>query len=145
MKLLCGPRLLVISSCLSSPLCFCPTHENANVVKDSLLTTNSLQGGEFKYSEMGFGEDLWCPQAHAAVMQLLDSELHLMEVMKKWMAQRAKSERDFSVQLHYMAAMVEKLDRSQHSAGLDYISQLNKVRSYTQQCPECVTSIYLKL
>uniref|UniRef100_A0A665TAY6 Tyrosine-protein kinase n=1 Tax=Echeneis naucrates TaxID=173247 RepID=A0A665TAY6_ECHNA len=52
---------------------------------------------------MGFEDDLWCPQAHAAVMRLLDSELHLMEVMKKWMAQRAKSEREFAVQLHHMA------------------------------------------
>ncbi|XP_039991096.1 tyrosine-protein kinase Fes/Fps isoform X2 [Xiphias gladius] len=75
---------------------------------------------------MGFGEDLWCPQAHAAVMRLLDSELHLMEVMKKWMGQRAKSEREFSVQLHHMANMAEKLDRPQPGAGLDYISQLNK-------------------
>ncbi|XP_073319877.1 tyrosine-protein kinase Fes/Fps [Pagrus major] len=75
---------------------------------------------------MGFGEDLWCPQAHTAVMRLLDSELHLMEVMKKWMGQRAKSEREFSVQLHHMAAIVEKLDRPQLGAGLDYISQLNK-------------------
>lgn len=130
-------RLLVISSFLSSPLYFCSTHENTNVVKDLLLTTNSWQGGEFKYSEMGFGEDLWCPQAHAAVMRLLDSELHLMEVMKKWMGQRAKSEREFSVQLHYMAAMVEKLDRSQHGAGLDYISQLNKVRTYTTMPRVC--------
>ncbi|KAM3625061.1 uncharacterized protein V6R79_006407 [Siganus canaliculatus] len=75
---------------------------------------------------MGFGEDLWCPQAHVAVMRLLDSELHLMEVMKKWMSQRAKSEREFSVQLHHMAVLVEKLDRPQLGAGLDYISQLNK-------------------
>ncbi|XP_044059106.1 tyrosine-protein kinase Fes/Fps isoform X2 [Siniperca chuatsi] len=75
---------------------------------------------------MGFGEDLRCPQAHTAVMRLLDSELHLMEVMKKWMGQRAKSEREFSVQLHHMAAIVEKLDQPQLGAGLDYISQLNK-------------------
>ncbi|XP_070712279.1 tyrosine-protein kinase Fes/Fps isoform X1 [Pempheris klunzingeri] len=75
---------------------------------------------------MGFGEDLRCPQAHAAVMRLLDSELHLMEVMKKWMGQRAKSEREFSVQLHHMAAMVEKLDRPQPGAGLDYISLLHQ-------------------
>ncbi|XP_054468458.1 tyrosine-protein kinase Fes/Fps [Anoplopoma fimbria] len=75
---------------------------------------------------MGFGEDLRCPQAHAAVIRLLDSELHLMEVMKKWMGHRAKSEREFSVQLHHMAAMAEKLDRPQPGAGQDYISQLNK-------------------
>ncbi|MED6279295.1 hypothetical protein CHARACLAT_032968 [Characodon lateralis] len=75
---------------------------------------------------MGFGEDLRCPQAHAAVIRLLDSELHLMEVMKKWMGQRAKSEREFSVQLHQMTAIAEKMDRPQTSSGLDYISQLNK-------------------
>ncbi|XP_063737560.1 tyrosine-protein kinase Fes/Fps isoform X2 [Eleginops maclovinus] len=75
---------------------------------------------------MGFGEDLRCPQAHAAVMRLLDSELHLMEVMKKWMGQRAKSEREFSVQMHHMAGMAEKLERPQPGAGQDYISQLNK-------------------
>ncbi|RVE74533.1 hypothetical protein OJAV_G00023510 [Oryzias javanicus] len=75
---------------------------------------------------MGFGEDLWCPQAHTAVMGLLDSELHLMEVMKRWMGQRAKSEREFSVQLHSMTALVEKMDRPQNIAGQDYISQLNK-------------------
>nr|XP_019954237.1 PREDICTED: tyrosine-protein kinase Fes/Fps-like [Paralichthys olivaceus] len=75
---------------------------------------------------MAFGDDLRCPQAHAAVMRLLDSELHLMEVMKKWMGQRAKSEREFSVQLHHMTAMVEKLERPQLGAGQDYISQLNK-------------------
>ncbi|XP_068430786.1 tyrosine-protein kinase Fes/Fps [Clinocottus analis] len=75
---------------------------------------------------MSFAEDLRCPQAHAAVIRLLDSELHLMEVMKKWMGHRAKSEREFSVQLHQMAAMAEKLDRPQPGAGQDYISQLNK-------------------
>lgn len=79
---------------------------------------------------MGFGEDLRCPQAHTAVMRLLDSELHLMEVMKKWMGQRAKSDREFSVQLHHMAAIADKLERPQLGAGLEYISQLNKVSAY---------------
>ncbi|KAM6979602.1 tyrosine-protein kinase Fes/Fps [Aplochiton taeniatus] len=75
---------------------------------------------------MGFTEDLWCPQAHAALMRLQDSELRLMEVMKKWMGQRAKSDREFSVQLHQMAAMVERMGGPQAGGGLDYISQLNK-------------------
>ncbi|XP_029001196.1 tyrosine-protein kinase Fes/Fps isoform X1 [Betta splendens] len=75
---------------------------------------------------MGFGEDLTCPQAHAALLRLLDSELHLMEVMKKWMGQRAKSEREFSAQLHHMAAIADKLDRPPPGAGADYISQLHK-------------------
>ncbi|KAL7866795.1 hypothetical protein AOLI_G00146090 [Acnodon oligacanthus] len=75
---------------------------------------------------MGFGEDLWCHQGHVALLRLQDSELRLMEVMKKWMTQRAKSDREFSVQLHQMAAMVEKLEGPQPGGGLDYISQLNK-------------------
>uniref|UniRef100_A0A672QVD9 non-specific protein-tyrosine kinase n=1 Tax=Sinocyclocheilus grahami TaxID=75366 RepID=A0A672QVD9_SINGR len=75
---------------------------------------------------MGFAEDLWCPQGHAALMKLQDSELRLMEVMKKWMTQRAKSDREFFVQLHQMSAIVEKLEGSQPGGGLDYISQFNK-------------------
>ncbi|XP_065150294.1 tyrosine-protein kinase Fes/Fps isoform X2 [Paramisgurnus dabryanus] len=75
---------------------------------------------------MGFAEDLWCPQGHSALMKLQDSELRLMEVMKKWMTQRAKSDREFSMQLHQMLATVEKLDGSQPGGGLDYISQFNK-------------------
>ncbi|KAI1889766.1 hypothetical protein AGOR_G00166310 [Albula goreensis] len=70
--------------------------------------------------EMGFGEALWCPQAHGALLRLQDSELRLMETMRKWMTQRAKSDREFALQLHQMSAMVEKLE------GPDYISQLNK-------------------
>uniref|UniRef100_A0A8C2C106 Tyrosine-protein kinase n=1 Tax=Cyprinus carpio TaxID=7962 RepID=A0A8C2C106_CYPCA len=58
---------------------------------------------------MGFAEDLWCPQGHAALIKLQDSELRLMEVMKKWMTQRAKSDREFSVQLHQMSAISESL------------------------------------
>ncbi|XP_055776976.1 tyrosine-protein kinase Fes/Fps-like isoform X2 [Salvelinus fontinalis] len=75
---------------------------------------------------MGFGEDLWCPQANVALMRLQDSELRLMEVMKKWMSQRSKSDREFSVQLHQMAAMVEKLEGPQPGGGPDYISQLSQ-------------------
>ncbi|XP_060740507.1 tyrosine-protein kinase Fes/Fps isoform X1 [Tachysurus vachellii] len=75
---------------------------------------------------MGFGEDLWCHQGHAALLRLQDSELRLMEVMKKWMTQRAKSDREFSAQLHQMAAVVEKLEGPQPGGGLDYISQLHK-------------------
>ncbi|XP_042615452.1 tyrosine-protein kinase Fes/Fps-like isoform X2 [Cyprinus carpio] len=75
---------------------------------------------------MGFAEDLWCPQGHAALIKLQDSELRLMEVMKKWMTQRAKSDREFSVQLHQMSAIVEKLEGSQLGGNIDYISQFNK-------------------
>ena len=75
---------------------------------------------------MRFGEELWCAPAHAALLRLQETELHLMESMKRWMAQRARSERDFSVQLHQMAAMLERQSRP---PAADYISQLHKVRS----------------
>uniref|UniRef100_A0A8C5NH60 Tyrosine-protein kinase n=1 Tax=Gouania willdenowi TaxID=441366 RepID=A0A8C5NH60_GOUWI len=90
---------------------------------------------------MSFGEDLRCPQAHAAVLQLLDSELHLMEIMKKWMTQRAKSERDFSQQLHQMMVLVEKLERPQPSTGQDYISQLNKSWGVLVSQTECLSVV----
>lgn len=122
--------VLATSSCLDSlQLSVCPFHESTKVVQK--VDNKSLSGRRDLALEMGFGEDLRCPQAHSAVMRLLDSELHLMEVMKKWMGQRAKSEREFSVQMHHMAAMVERLDRAQPSTGQDYISQLNKV-SYSE-------------
>ena len=74
---------------------------------------------------MRFGEELWCAPAHNALLRLQETELHLMESMKRWMAQRARSERDFSGQLHQMAAMLERQSRP---PAADYISQLHKVR-----------------
>ncbi|XP_030620967.1 tyrosine-protein kinase Fes/Fps [Chanos chanos] len=93
---------------------------------------------------MGFAEDLWCPQAHTALMRLQDSELRLMEVMKKWMTQRAKSDKEFSVQLHQMSALVEKLEGSQPGGGLDYISQLNKSWNVMVGQTECLSRILRK-
>ncbi|KAM8893773.1 tyrosine-protein kinase Fes/Fps isoform 2-T2 [Spinachia spinachia] len=75
---------------------------------------------------MSFGENVRCPQAHAAVLRLLDSELHLMEVMRKWVSHRAKGEREFSVQLQHMSAVAGKLERPAAAAGQEYISQLSK-------------------
>ncbi|XP_023669951.1 tyrosine-protein kinase Fes/Fps [Paramormyrops kingsleyae] len=74
---------------------------------------------------MGFGKEFWCPQAHSAIMRLQDSELRVMETMKKWMSQRAKSDKEFSAQLHQMSVLVEKLE-GPFGGGVDYISQFNK-------------------
>nr|XP_054588116.1 tyrosine-protein kinase Fes/Fps [Nothobranchius furzeri] len=116
--------LLVIGASASAlHTCLCCSHEKYTA---GFTADNSLAEGVCSDPEMGFGEDLRCPQAHAAVLRLLDSELHLMEVIKKWMGQRAKGERDFSAQLHQMSTMAEKMERPQISSGLDYISQLNK-------------------
>ncbi|NXH66358.1 FES kinase, partial [Hydrobates tethys] len=55
---------------------------------------------------MGFGPELWCPQGHSALLRLQDSELRLLELMKKWMSQRAKSDREYAGMLHHMDALV---------------------------------------
>uniref|UniRef100_A0A8B9TF74 Tyrosine-protein kinase n=1 Tax=Anas platyrhynchos TaxID=8839 RepID=A0A8B9TF74_ANAPL len=51
---------------------------------------------------MGFGPELWCPQGHSALLRLQESELRLLELMKKWMSQRAKSDREYAGMLHHM-------------------------------------------
>ncbi|XP_041321006.1 tyrosine-protein kinase Fes/Fps isoform X2 [Pyrgilauda ruficollis] len=57
---------------------------------------------------MGFGPELWCPQGHSALLRLQDGELRLLELMKKWMSQRAKSDREYAGMLHHMFSQLEK-------------------------------------
>uniref|UniRef100_A0A8D0EPP1 FES proto-oncogene, tyrosine kinase n=1 Tax=Strix occidentalis caurina TaxID=311401 RepID=A0A8D0EPP1_STROC len=57
---------------------------------------------------MGFGPELWCPQGHSALLRLQDNELRLLELMKKWMSQRAKSDRQYAGMLHHMFSQLEK-------------------------------------
>ncbi|NWY04919.1 FES kinase, partial [Nothoprocta ornata] len=63
---------------------------------------------------MGFGPELWCAQGHSALLRLQDSELRLLELMRKWMSQRAKSDREYAGLLHHMFSQLEK----QEGAGL---------------------------
>ncbi|NXF41127.1 FES kinase, partial [Nyctibius bracteatus] len=51
---------------------------------------------------MGFGPELWCAQGHSALLRLQDGELRLLELMKKWMSQRAKSDREYAGMLHHI-------------------------------------------
>uniref|UniRef100_A0A452GQW4 FCH domain-containing protein n=1 Tax=Gopherus agassizii TaxID=38772 RepID=A0A452GQW4_9SAUR len=57
---------------------------------------------------MGFGTELCGPQAHSALLQLQDSELRLLELMKKWMVQRVKSDREYAALLHNAFCQLEK-------------------------------------
>uniref|UniRef100_A0A8C4Y1I0 Tyrosine-protein kinase n=1 Tax=Gopherus evgoodei TaxID=1825980 RepID=A0A8C4Y1I0_9SAUR len=59
---------------------------------------------------MGFGTELCGPQAHSALLQLQDSELRLLELMKKWMVQRVKSDREYAALLHNAFCQLEKQD-----------------------------------
>ncbi|XP_055273836.1 tyrosine-protein kinase Fes/Fps isoform X2 [Moschus berezovskii] len=52
---------------------------------------------------MGFPSELCSPQGHGAVQQMQEAELRLLEGMRKWMAQRVKSDREYAGLLHHMS------------------------------------------
>uniref|UniRef100_A0A674IY30 F-BAR domain-containing protein n=2 Tax=Terrapene triunguis TaxID=2587831 RepID=A0A674IY30_9SAUR len=75
---------------------------------------------------MGFGTELCGPQAHSALLQLQDSELRLLELMKKWMVQRAKSDREYAALLHNTFCQLEKQEGFRQPLPGDYKSQISK-------------------
>ncbi|NXH43816.1 FES kinase, partial [Dicaeum eximium] len=75
---------------------------------------------------MGFGPELWCPQGHSALLRLQDGELRLLELMKKWMSQRAKSDREYAGMLHHMFSQLEKQEGTWQLHG-DHGGQVEKV------------------
>ncbi|XP_023408770.1 tyrosine-protein kinase Fes/Fps isoform X4 [Loxodonta africana] len=52
---------------------------------------------------MGFSSELCSAQGHGAVQRLQEAELRLLEGMRKWMAQRVKSDREYAGLLHHMS------------------------------------------
>lgn len=81
---------------------------------------------------MGFGPELWCPKGHSALLQLQDSELRLLELMKKWMSQRAKSDREYAGMLHHMFSQLEKQEGLGQLRATDHSSRIGEVG--TVQC-----------
>ncbi|KAM6388171.1 tyrosine-protein kinase Fes/Fps isoform 2-T2 [Pluvialis apricaria] len=75
---------------------------------------------------MGFGPELWCPQGHSALLRLQDSELRLLELMKKWMSQRAKSDREYAGMLHHMFSQLEKQEGPGQLRTGDHGSQIGE-------------------
>ncbi|XP_075620808.1 tyrosine-protein kinase Fes/Fps isoform X2 [Balearica regulorum gibbericeps] len=75
---------------------------------------------------MGFGPELWCPQGHSALLRLQDSELRLLELMKKWMLQRAKSDREYAGMLHHMFSQLEKQEGPGQLRSSDHGSQIGE-------------------
>lgn len=76
---------------------------------------------------MGFGPELWCPQGHSALLRLQDSELRLLELMKKWMSQRAKSDREYAGMLHHMFSQLEKQESPGQLRAGDHGGQIGEV------------------
>uniref|UniRef100_A0A8C5M5A2 Tyrosine-protein kinase n=1 Tax=Leptobrachium leishanense TaxID=445787 RepID=A0A8C5M5A2_9ANUR len=75
---------------------------------------------------MGFGTAFSCSNGHNALLRLQDTELKLMESMKKWLLQRSKSDKEYASLLHQMFTLVEKQDLSSPPGLLDYSSQLSQ-------------------
>ncbi|XP_030421661.1 tyrosine-protein kinase Fer isoform X6 [Gopherus evgoodei] len=69
---------------------------------------------------MGFGSDLKC--SHDALLKLQDWELRLLETVKKFMAMRVKSDKEYASTLQNLCNQVDKESTSQ----LDYISNVSK-------------------
>lgn len=72
---------------------------------------------------MGFSSELCSPQGHGAVQQMQEAELRLLEGMRKWMAQRVKSDREYAGLLHHMSLQDSG---GQSRGGLD--SPISQVR-----------------
>ncbi|XP_013927844.1 PREDICTED: tyrosine-protein kinase Fes/Fps [Thamnophis sirtalis] len=64
---------------------------------------------------MGFGLALGCPEGHSALLQLQESEVRLLEGLRKWMGQRAKSDREYAALLHQMHSLAGKQESSRQS------------------------------
>ncbi|XP_078388513.1 tyrosine-protein kinase Fes/Fps isoform X1 [Cetorhinus maximus] len=93
---------------------------------------------------MGFSTDLWCSQGHTMLLRLQDSELRLLEMMKRWMSNRVKSDKEYSGLLHQMFSQVEKQENTQQAGGLDYISQVNKSWSMIVSQTEVLSRVLRK-
>ncbi|XP_073424727.1 tyrosine-protein kinase Fes/Fps isoform X2 [Dendrobates tinctorius] len=78
---------------------------------------------------MGFATEFSCPNGYNALLRLQDSELKLMECMRKWMIQRSKSDKEYGSQLHQMFTLIEKLDQSSGSGLSEYSSPLSQAWS----------------
>lgn len=85
---------------------------------------------------MGFGPELWCPQGHSALLRLQDGELRLLELMKKWMLQRAKSDREYAGMLHHMFSQLEKQEGPGQLRAGDHGSQIGEV-GMRRRSPRC--------
>uniref|UniRef100_A0A8C0ZN75 FCH domain-containing protein n=1 Tax=Castor canadensis TaxID=51338 RepID=A0A8C0ZN75_CASCN len=71
---------------------------------------------------MGFGSDL--KNSHEAVLKLQDWELRLLETVKKFMALRIKSDKEYASTLQNLCNQVDK----ESTVQMNYVSNVSKVR-----------------
>uniref|UniRef100_A0A9L0JMV3 F-BAR domain-containing protein n=1 Tax=Equus asinus TaxID=9793 RepID=A0A9L0JMV3_EQUAS len=70
---------------------------------------------------MGFGSDL--KNSHEAVLKLQDWELRLLETVKKFMALRIKSDKEYASTLQNLCNQVDK----ESTIQMNYVSNVSKV------------------
>lgn len=73
-------------------------------------------------TKMGFGSDL--KNSHEAVLKLQDWELRLLETVKKFMALRIKSDKEYASTLQNLCNQVDK----ESTLQMNYVSNVSKVR-----------------
>ncbi|KAM8974441.1 tyrosine-protein kinase Fes/Fps isoform 2-T2 [Pelodytes ibericus] len=93
---------------------------------------------------MGFGTDFYCSNGHSTLLRLQDTELKLMEAMKKWLMQRSKSDKEYASLLHQMVTQVEKQDQQPLNGLSNYSSQLSQSWSSLVSQTESLSQILKK-
>ncbi|XP_078539396.1 tyrosine-protein kinase Fes/Fps [Lissotriton helveticus] len=92
---------------------------------------------------MGFGADFCYPDGHNSLIRLQESELRLLEVIKKWITQRVKSDREYAALLHQMFAQAERQEAT--PTGLaEYTSQFSQSWTTLVQQTESLSQILRK-
>ncbi|XP_011803659.1 PREDICTED: tyrosine-protein kinase Fes/Fps isoform X4 [Colobus angolensis palliatus] len=74
---------------------------------------------------MGFSSELCTPQGHGVLQQMQEAELRLLEGMRKWMAQRVKSDREYAGLLHHMSVQ----DSGGQNRGISPNSPISQTHS----------------
>ena len=78
--------------------------------------------GQAVLYKMGFGSDL--RNSQEAVLKLQDWELRLLETVKKFMALRIKSDKEYAYTLQNLCNQVDK----ESTVQVNYVSNVSKVR-----------------
>lgn len=88
---------------------------------------------------MGFGSDL--KNSHEAVLKLQDWELRLLETVKKFMALRIKSDKEYASTLQNLCNQVDK----ESTIQVNYVSNVSKVRGIISSSTVYTTITVLKV
>uniref|UniRef100_A0A7N4P332 FER tyrosine kinase n=1 Tax=Sarcophilus harrisii TaxID=9305 RepID=A0A7N4P332_SARHA len=74
--------------------------------------------------KMGFGSDL--KNSHDALLKLQDWELRLLETVKKFMALRIKSDKEYASTLQNLCNQIDK----ESTAHMNYVSNVSQMCEY---------------